>query len=89
MAHYHAIARIADASVDHLMGTLERDILSKADVEGATLTIRVGFHVLPNGNMFSADLENAFYTVSRLSFLAELYIYPALHPIILVASIIY
>jgi hypothetical protein len=81
LAHCHAIARIATIAADHL-GHVQRSILTKACIERAIYATPIGLQAILDCSFLSLDLENAFYTISRRSFIAELYKNPDLHPII-------
>ena len=72
LAHCHAIARIATVAADHL-GHVHRSVFTKAGIERAIHTTRIGLQAIPDCNLLSLDLGNAFNTISRRSFLAELY----------------
>jgi hypothetical protein len=81
LGHCHAIARIATVAADHL-GLVQRSVFTKAGIERAIHTTRIGLQAIPDCNLLSLDLGNAFNTISRRSFLAELYKNHVLHPII-------
>jgi hypothetical protein len=88
LAHCHAIARIAIVAADH-MGHVQRSVFTKGGTERAVHTTCVGLQVVPDCNLLSMDLENAFTTISRRSYLTELYTNPDLHPIIPLVEMIY
>jgi hypothetical protein len=73
--HYHAIARIAIVAADH-MGHVQKSAFTKASIERAIPPTRIGLHTILDCIDLSLDLENAFNTNSRRSFLAELYKIP-------------
>jgi hypothetical protein len=80
LAYCHGIARIANVAADHL-GHVQRSVFTKAGIERAIHTTRIGLQTILDCNLLSLDLENAFNTISRRNFLAELYKNPDLHPI--------
>jgi hypothetical protein len=88
LAHCHAIARIATTAADHL-GYVQRSVFTKAGIEQAIYTTRVDLPTIHNCSLLSLDLENAFNTISRRSFLAKLYKNPDLYPIIPLVEMIY
>jgi hypothetical protein len=71
------------------MGPVQRSVFTKAGIERAIHTTRIGLQVVHDCNLLSLDLENAFNTISRRSFFAELYKNPNLHPIIPLVEMIY
>jgi hypothetical protein len=88
LAHCHAIARIATVAADH-QGHVQRSLFTKAGTERAIHTTRIGLQAIHDCNLLSLDLENAFNTIARQRFLAELYKNPDLHPIIPLVEMIY
>jgi hypothetical protein len=86
--HYHAIARIAIVAADH-MGHVQKSAFTKAGIERAIPPTRIGLQTILDCINLSLDLENAFNTNSRQSFLAELYKTPDLHIIIPKVAMIY
>jgi hypothetical protein len=88
LSHCHAIARIATVAADH-MDHVQRSIFTKAGIERAIHTTRIGLQAIPDFSLLSLDLESAINTISRRSFLAELYKNPYLHPIIPLVEMIY
>jgi hypothetical protein len=69
--------------------TIQRSVFTKAGIERAIHTTRNGLQAIHDCILLSLDLENAFNTISRRGFLAELYNNPNLHPIIPLAEMIY
>jgi hypothetical protein len=65
------------------------DMSNTSGIERAIHTSRIGLQAILDCNLPSLDLENAFNTISRRSFLAELYKNPDLHPIIPLVEMIY
>jgi hypothetical protein len=88
LAHCHAIARIVTFVADHLRH-VQRSVFTKAGVERAIHTSRIGLQAILDCNLLSLDMENAFNTISRRSFLAEMYKNPDLHPVIPLVEMIY
>jgi hypothetical protein len=88
LAHCHAIARLASVAADH-MGHEQRSVFTKDDIERAIHTTHIGLQAIPYCSLLSLDLKNTFNTISRRSFLAELYKNPNLHPIIPLIEMIY
>jgi hypothetical protein len=80
LAHCHAIARIAIVAANHL-DYVQRSVFTKAGIERAIHTTRIGLQAILDCCLLSLDLENAFNTISRRSFLAELYKNHDLYPI--------
>jgi hypothetical protein len=74
--------------VDHHV-RVQRSVFSKACIERAIHTTRIGLQAILDCSLLSLDLENAFNTISRRSFLAEMYKNPNLHPIIPLVEMIY
>jgi hypothetical protein len=72
LAHYYAVARIADVATDY-MGPVQRYVFNKASVERVIHTTRIGLRTTFYFSLLSFDLENVFKTISRRSFLVELY----------------
>jgi hypothetical protein len=64
-------------------------MFTKVSIEIAVDTTHIGIQTLPDCSLLSLDLENAFSTISRLSFLAEINKYHARHPVIPLVEIIY
>jgi hypothetical protein len=75
-------------AADHL-GHVQRSIFTKAGIERAIQSTRIGLQTIPDCSLLTLDLENAFNTISRRSFLAELYNNPDLHPIIQLVEMTY
>jgi hypothetical protein len=71
------------------MGHVQRSVFTKAGIKHAIHTTRTGLQTIPYCSLLSLDMENAFNTISRRSFLAELYKNPDLHPIIPLVDMIY
>jgi hypothetical protein len=88
LAHCHAIARIANVATDH-MGHAPRSVFTKAGIERAIHTTHIGLQAILDCILLSLDLENAFNTISRRSFLAEMYKNFDLHPNIPLVEMIY
>jgi hypothetical protein len=88
LANCHAIARIATFAADH-GGHVQRLVFTKAGIERAIHTTRIGLQVFPDCSLLSLDHENAFKTISRRSFLSGLYKNRDLHPIIPMVEMIY
>jgi hypothetical protein len=81
LANCHAIARIAIfATYD--TGPVQRRVFTKVGIERAIHTTRIGLQTILDRSPQRMDLENAFNTISRPSFLAELYKNLDLNPII-------
>jgi hypothetical protein len=72
LAYCHAIARIATFAADHL-GDVQRSVFTKAGIERVIHTTRMGLQTIHDCNLLTLELENAFNTISRRSFHAELY----------------
>jgi hypothetical protein len=75
-------------AADHL-GHVHRYVFTKIGIERAIHTTRIGLQTIPDCSPLCLDLENAFNTISRRSFLAELYNNHDLHPIIPLVEIVY
>jgi hypothetical protein len=88
LAHCHAIARIPTVAADHL-GYVKRSVYTKASIERAIHTTRIGLQNIPDCSLFSLDLEKAFNTISRRRFLAKLYNNSDLHHVIPLVEMIY
>jgi hypothetical protein len=88
LAHCHAIARIAIVAAEHL-GHVQRSVFTEAGIERAIYTTRIGLQAILDCSLQRLDLENAFNTISRRSFLAELYKNPDLHLTIPLVDMIY
>jgi hypothetical protein len=88
LAHCHAIARITIVAPDHV-GHVQRSVFTKDGIERAIHTTRIGLQVIFDCSLQSLDLENAFNTISRRSFLAKLYKSPDWHPIIPLVEMTY
>jgi hypothetical protein len=71
------------------MGHVQRYGFTKASIERAIHTTRIGLQTIIDCSLLSLDLENAFNIISRRSFLAELYKNPGLHPIIPLVEMTY
>jgi hypothetical protein len=71
LAHCHANARIATIAADHL-GHVQRSVFTKVGIERALHTTHKGLHTIYYCSMLNLDLENAFNTISRRTFLAKL-----------------
>jgi hypothetical protein len=78
LADCHAIARIAFVAADHV-GHVQRSVFIKVGIERAIYITRIDLQIVLDCSLLSLDLENAFDTISRRSFLAELYKSPDLH----------
>jgi hypothetical protein len=78
---------IATIAADHV-GHVQRSVFTKAGIERAIHTTRIGLQAIPDCSLLSLDLENALNTISRRSFPAELYKNPDLHPIIPLVDIL-
>jgi hypothetical protein len=85
--HCHAIAWIAIVTADHV-GHLQRLVFIKVGIERAMHTTRIGLQTIRYCSLLSLDLENAFNTISRRSFVAELR-KNELRPIIPLVEMIY
>jgi hypothetical protein len=88
LAQCHAIARIAIVATDH-MGYVQRSVFTKEYIERAIHTTHIGLQTIPSCTLLSLDLENTFSTISRRSFLAELYNNPDLHHVIPLVEMMY
>jgi hypothetical protein len=75
-------------ATDHL-GHVQGSAFTEACIERAVHTARIGLQTIPDCNLLSLDLKSAFNTISRRSFLVELYKNPDLHPIIQLVEMIY
>jgi hypothetical protein len=75
-------------AADHL-GQVQRSVFTKACIERAIHITRIGLQTILDRSLLSLDLENAFNTISRRSFLAKLYKNLDLHPIISLAEMTY
>jgi hypothetical protein len=64
-------------------------VFTKASIERAIHTTRIGLQTILDCSLLSLDLEKAFNTVSRRSFLAEFFKNPNMHPIIPLVEMIY
>jgi hypothetical protein len=71
------------------MGHVRRSVFTKVGVERAIHTTRIGLQKIRDYNLQSLDLKDPFNTISRRSFLAELYKNSDLHPIIPLLEMIY
>jgi hypothetical protein len=81
LAHYHAIARISYVAADHT-GSVQRSVITKARIERAKNTTRIGLQTIQDCSLLSLDVETPSNTISRQSFRSELYKSHDLHPII-------
>jgi hypothetical protein len=88
LAHYLVIARIAIVAADHV-GHVQKSVFTKGGIERAIHTTRIGLLAIHDCSLLSLDMESAFNTISRRSFLAELYKNHDLHPIIPLLEMIY
>jgi hypothetical protein len=88
LAHCHAIARIGTIAADHL-SHVQRSFFTRAGIERVIHATRIGLQAIPDCSLLSLGLENALITISRRSFLAELYKNSNLHPIIPLVEMIY
>jgi hypothetical protein len=75
-------------AADHL-GHVQRSYFTKAGIQRAIHTTCIGLQVIHDCSLLRLDLENAFNTISRRSFFADLYKNPDLHPIIPLVEMIY
>jgi hypothetical protein len=71
------------------MGNLQRSYFTKVGIEQAIHITRIGLQAILDCSLLSLDLENAYNTIYRRSFLAELYKNLDLHPIIPLVDMIY
>jgi hypothetical protein len=79
---------IATGAAEH-MGHVQRSVFTKDGIERAIHTTRIGLQAILYSSLLSLNPENAFNTIPRRSFLAELYKNPDLHPIIPLVEMIY
>jgi hypothetical protein len=63
LAHCNVIARKASVAADQL-GHVQRSVSTKAHIERAIHTIRIGLQTIPDCSLLSLDQENAFNTIS-------------------------
>jgi hypothetical protein len=68
------------------LGHVLRAVYTKASIERARHTTRIGSQTIPDCSLLSLD---PFNTISRRIFLAELYKNPDLHPIIPLVEMIH
>jgi hypothetical protein len=71
------------------LGHVQRSVFTKAGIERAIHTTRIGLQTILDCSLQSLDSENAFNTISGRSFLAKLYNNPDLRPIISLVEMIY
>jgi hypothetical protein len=87
---YHLTLQITDdISPFYSIIPITRSVFTKAGIERAIHTTRIGLQAIPDCSLLSLDLENAFNTTSRRNFLTELYKNHDLHPIIPLVEMIY
>jgi hypothetical protein len=92
LVHCYAIVRIETFAADHMGNKslyIQRSVFTEAGIKRAIHTTRIGQQAIHDGNRLSLDRENAFNTISRRRFLAQLYKNPDLHPIIPLVEMIH